>query len=780
MLARSQGVLLALWLHDLPMIVRVLVVVLFFQVLSVSGTANGVVTTATASPTYHSIAEAIQTSKGQGTATLNIGRFNGTQDELRFTIINSKTKEMAFRFDYNYGFIQSGYIEFGQFPIVVVAKQNDLCAAVEVQKVAVKAGNLDEANSKFRVLSNHPDCKFPKSELASGVAALFRLPKGPNKFFQANLFEWQQSPAQAFFNEVTFAPEKNAPGLKIEFAENAPIEFGRGDSLVLGAGGQASFTFVSIVVQTKKVDARLSDLKLPLKDGTITSTGFVIKPASGSDFQAANLNIDSRDGSVTFKDGKISGKAGPGTTITISNGSGTRASKMELEDAELSLIGIDLSVSGDDVKFSARTASFDSALRQADLQLGPGLRLILGAGRFHVEFRCPAGSPTDCRPIVAETGSPILSVGKIHPLTITSKSGSYISDLGEIKLDRGEVQTGELEFDSRKENAPLWGNIVLVDLALSAQVLQLDRGFQLRAVSGSLKGKDLTISSKDGLPEGDLDFNADIAEIVGNGIGQIATIRGSSEMTALLHREVGQSIHILKGNIKAQITAKTDTVSTGASLAIEDLDLYRGNGGARFTLNIPQLNYEKFIPGFEEPKDFPGGDVTVKVHEQTLKAQLTTGISLSKRRVDIKAGKWSIEDTSFPLEAKLSLSDGELVSAPVELAGIKVCTSKVTLPFSNFLARFGATLVVRNGNLGFHTTPFQISPFPKPEIEGKTCKNAVTIICGIAGSLLGPIGSIGGAYLCHEKFDEGQEKLQTNLNNLVRDGIQSIRFDVGA
>ena len=549
--------------------------------------------------------------------------------------------------------------------------------------------------------------------------------------------------------------------------------------MVLGADGQALFNFVFIVVGTKKVDARLGNLKLPLKDGTITADGLVLKPASGSEFQAANLNIDSRDGSVTFKDGTISGRAGPGTIITISNGSGTRASQVVLEDAKLSLIGIDLSFRGDLVKFSARTGSFDSALRQADLQLGPGLRLLLGRGNFHVEFRCPAGSPTDCRPMVAETGTPIVSVGKIEPLTLTSKSGWYISDLGEIKLDRGELQTGELEFDSRKGKARLWGNIVSIELALSAQVLQLDRGFQLRTVSGSLKGKDLTISSKDGLPEGDLDFAADIAEIVGNGIGQIATIRGSSEMTALLHREVGQSIHILKGNLKAQITASTDTGSTRASLVIEDLDLYRGNGGARFSLNIPQLNYSKFLPGTKESNDFPGGSVEIWVHEQTLSAALTTGINLSKRKVDIKAGKWSIEETSFPLEAKLSLSDGELVTAPVDLGGITICTSRVTLPFANYLARFSGALVVRNGNIGFHTTPFQISPFPKPEIDGKTCQRAATIICGMAGSVLGPIGVIGAAYLCHEKFDEGQDMLQTNLNNMVRDGIQSTKFDVG-
>jgi len=153
--------------------------------------------------------ESVAVAKGRKSPSdCNIGRFDGAYEELRFTIINSKTKEMAFKFDYNYGFIQSGYIEFSQVPIVVVAKQNDFCAAVEIQKVAVRKGSLDEVNSKYRVLSNHPDCKYPKNELASTIAALFRLPKGPNRFFQADLFEWQASPARAFLKDITFMPEK--------------------------------------------------------------------------------------------------------------------------------------------------------------------------------------------------------------------------------------------------------------------------------------------------------------------------------------------------------------------------------------------------------------------------------------------------------------------------------------------------------------------------------------------------------------------------------------------
>ena len=93
---------------------------------------------------------------------------------------------------------------------------------------------------------------------------------------------------------------------------------------------------------------------------------------------------------------------------------------------------------------------------------------------------------------------------------------------------------------------------------------------------------------------------------------------------------------------------------------------------------------------------------------------------------------------------------------------------------------FDVMFVIRNGNIGFSNSPFKISPYPQPIIDGKSCKRAATIICGLAGGVLGPVGSIGAAYLCNDKIGEVEEKFQAQLNSMVSDGINSIRFDVGS
>jgi hypothetical protein len=782
---------------------RLVAPIMFVALLTISVGASFPVRAAAASlsDTYLSIALSIETAKGNGIATLNVGRFSGNDGDLQFVVINKNTNEMAFKFDYHSGAIYSGTVDFKGAPLVVVASRNGVCVAVEIQLIIVRPGGfLDEANSKFRVINNHPDCRNPKYELAGAVAGLFKLPLLPSPFFAADWFNWQSSirrcppgqcadapnrSAASLFKVIVFLPDvqsrrlPDAPGLTVDFADHGSIELGHGDSLLLGADSGLVFAVLSIDVEHQAVMARMKNVKLNLVKGVITADGNQFIFGSGTKFEAFNFDIDGKNKTVTFKGTNISGTATSGTKLTISNGTSVPATTVTFASASLTLNGIDLSITNDHVRFSVISGRFESALQDADLRLGQSIRLFLRAATFNVTFGCPLGSPADCRPLVAETGQPLVSIGTIDPLSITTTAGSYEApSLGKIELDRGELTTGTLGFDSRQKGAPIWGDITRIAVDVSSQYLQLNPGLQLRAASGTLRGEDLKISSKDSRPVGDLRFHADVIEIVIEGLGQFAALRGKATMDALLRRNEGQDIHLLDGLIRASIVATTDGGVVTSQLLVSDLDLFAGNGGARFSLDVPSFTYRRTIPGHEESEGSLA-EVIVRSRPEVLEANLDE-VKLDRRKIDIRSGKWTMEKTVFGMRAALSLSDQTIVEGEVKAGGVHVCTSTVKLPFANYVANFTGEIVLVQGRLGFHTTPFVINPFPQPAIDSASCKRAVTFMCGFAGGVFGPIGSVGTAYLCNTEFGKAEQELQDNLNKLVRDGIQSTRFDIGA
>ncbi len=750
---------------------------------------------ASESVTYASLAEGIATAQGRGEAEVNKGRFVGRTSQFQFAIINKRAAHVTYVFDYKDGGVDSASIAFREGPIVVVLRQNDTCVVVEIRKITIRPGGfLDTPASDFKPVS-HPECRNPANRLASSAAELFSLPQEPNNFFRFRWFGWQDSirkcnsdacnqpssPGIAnFFKDVRFFPSEGKPGFSASLVERTSVALGRGDFLIVGTGGKVEFTTVRIVPADKDVTARLKDLSLPLESGQITTPALRLFLDSGSAFRASNMSITGQNDTLTVENGTIEGSASSGSTVTIDNGAGNKPSVITFARASVKLVDINLTVENSKVTFSARTGEFRAGIQSADLQIGPAARVLVGAADVNVRFRCPAGSPADCRPITAGTGQPLVSMGEIEPLNLTTQNGFYdIPNVGTIRLERGELVTGLLTFDSRKPKTPVSGNIQKLDMTLAAQMLRLDTGFQVQAFSGRLAGEDLVLSQRDGLPVGELRVDAQIGEFLSEGLGRIATIKGSSTLSGLLRRVDQGDVHLLDGRIEAQITAATNGGNASANLRLTDLNLVRGNGSALFSLTIPQINYAHFVPGKKETFDPPVVDVDVTINEQTLSASLVQPIVMTDRKVQIRSNRWSVESTTFPVKARLSLSRDELVYAVVkdDVLNGTICTSKVKVPFTNYLASFDGTLRLTDGRLGFTNSPFVIDPYPNPEIDGRACKDAVTIICGMVGAALGPIGAVGAAYLCRNEFEEGEEKLQANINRIVADGIRSIRFD---
>ncbi|MDI1266172.1 MAG: hypothetical protein PS018_23255 [bacterium] len=751
---------------------------------------------AAGSRTYNTIAEGIDSATGQGLSGLNHGTFAGTYQDYAFIIKNSAAKTLQHSFDYRGGAVDSAALYFKEAPVIVTIRKGDFCAVVQVRRVVVGAGGfLDEAGSKFSLISDHDQCPSNRPELASAAAGLFRLPIAANNFFHGDWFKWTgtlkkcgascagapPAPIGSFFKNVVFTPLDGKPGFTATLAENTSVDLGRGDFLRVGPAAKVSFNYVAIDLADKSTTARLRELTLPLNAGRLSNDALTLFMEPGSGFKAANLNIEAASGRVDITDGFVSGSVASESTVTLANGPGVRPSLITLARAEVALNGINLSIAGDKVTFSATNGTFSASIKDADLQLGRAVRLALGAADLKLSFACPTGAPDSCRPIQVSPNNPVITVGVISPLTLVTKGGTYdLGGAGSIKLDRGEVSTGALDLDSRRTKAPVVGNIIRVQLNVSAQTIQLYPGFQLEALSGALSGQDLALSPQDGLPAGDLALAVDIGAFRGEGIGRIATVRGKAAMSAVLRRAPQTDIHVLDGKIQADIVATTDGGGANASVLVTDLDLIHGDGSAIFNLTIPQLNYSRFIPGMKTEEGFPGGHVEVIVHEQTVSAKLTAAVKLEQRRVKIRGGKWSIEATTVPVQALLSISSPELVYAPVKIdfPPSTLCTSKVNLPFSNYAAAFNVTVVLQDNRLGLKSSPFQISPYPRPELDGAACRRAITLVCGIAGAALGPIGAIGGAYLCNQEIGKGEEKLQENMNSIVADGIRSIRFDV--
>jgi hypothetical protein len=282
------------------------------------------------------------------------------------------------------------------------------------------------------------------------------------------------------------------------------------------------------------------------------------------------------------------------------------------------------------------------------------------------------------------------------------------------------------------------------------------------------------------LPAGDLNLTIQIGSFRGEGIGRIATVRGSAAMSAILRHIPRTDIHILNGKIEALAAATTDGGAASASVLVTDLDLIHGNGSAIFNLTIPTLNYSRLIPGNSDSKGFLNGHVDLIVHEQIITAKLVNPLRIENRRVQIRGGKWSLESTTIHVSALLSISSPEVVYAPViiDIPPSTLCTAKVNLPFSNYVADFDITVVILNNRLGLKSSPFTINPYPTPQLDGKGCKRAIDLVYAIGGSVLGPIGAIGAAYLCNDQVEKGEHELQTNMNSIVADGIKSVRFDI--
>ncbi|MGU9982224.1 hypothetical protein ACJ4V0_19495 [Phreatobacter sp. HK31-P] len=749
-----------------------------------------------ASATYNSIARGVDAVTGHGESEINTGRFTGKFQNYDFTLINRRAHHLVYDFDYRGGGVESATAWFREAPVTIVVRQNDLCIVAEVRKIVIRSGGfLDPGASEFKPINNN-ECRTPTPRLLNVAAQLFTLPYQPNDLFAFKIFAWQDSTRRCrtddcaqrssasfanFFKDVRFFPRAGQPGLAASLSERTQIALGAGDYLVAANDAKVVFRNVRYLVAEQRIEARLTTLQLPLVSGLLTTPTARLSMEQGSLFRADGLDIAGATGDISITGGILTGTAASGSNITISNGDGVRPSVITFARATVELGNIDLRFSSAGVDFSAANGKFDAAVSTADLQIGRSTRLFLGAADILVTFRCPQGSPADCRPISAKRGAPLVSMGEINPMNLATQSGSHeIPNAGIIRLDRGELRTGILTFNSRNRSAPIVGNITRIHAAVSAQALRLDEGFVAQALSGDLQGEDLTLSPNDGLPVGELRLRANLSDFTAEGMGRFALVQGSATMTGLLRRADRADVHLVEGRIEARANLTSSGGNAVANLVISDLSLVRGNGTARLTISVPTLNYSRMFPGRRDTEDFVVGKVEAHVKDQNLVVNLTEPMGFENRLVRIRSGRWSLETTTFPIRTAVSISDAELVYAKLEPpVGGPICTAKVHLNSASFQGNLNATVAVREGRFSFATGPLGLSPFPVATPDGKACRQAISVICGlIGGALLGPFGLIGAAYLCHEEVREGEKELEARMNEMIAGGVRSIRFDV--
>ncbi|MBR0958369.1 hypothetical protein [Bradyrhizobium japonicum] len=424
----------------------------------------------------------------------------------------------------------------------------------------------------------------------------------------------------------------------------------------------------------------------------------------------------------------------------------------------------------------------------ADLYLSDDFRLLLGATNLGVVFACKTGET--CRPLSWSSDGSFVAVGRILPVSTTLKGG-YISFPGQnqLQLESGELQTADLQLDSREKVTPIVGNIQKLELKLASQNWQVDQNVRIGAASLRLTSQNMAVVDDDKYPIGKLKVEGNISEVTANGIGRVILAAGQTQFTIEASRKSKDDLKIDSGSIVGKLNVRSDDHLTEAlaTFSMEQLLYYRGVGSAKFSFHIENASSHVITPSDHSEQGFPGGRTVVDVHSRDIALKLSSRFGFADADVKVNNGAWSIsEQKDIPITVAASVDTGEIVYLNVQTGGgdlnvpyKTVCGPHVNINRGDYVFRAKSDLTLSDKSRRFSIRNVTIEPDFDADVDDRNCGLIVEGICGIVGGLItGGVGAIGAAIACGKEVAKKKKEMHEKMRSLASEKVGSLKLDL--
>ena len=757
---------------------------------------------------YDSITQSIQSVEAQAYVYLASGRYAADNGRSRIIWNVPQDTRSTIRFRYALGTIQSGLIDF-QSGTSFVIRSGSLCSKITVRKISVLPGGaIDKSASDYTLDPPSNQCREPRSQLETALEDVVSLQIDPAKTFAGNVFSGSgklhacpneacagsiddMPMAQPVTKFVAFSTDGNkaTSAFAVDLRQGASLQLPKQAGYVkLSSGSGVQILNATYDVKAKSGSGLMQKLRVTAEEGILNFGSAVLNLTSGSELAFENVSIAQQKDVTTVTNGTLTGTLGGNSFLTLIL-QGSHKSSISLAQASATLTGLQMEFRENKASLSGKSGDLKITANSADLYLSENMHLLLGSTSIGLVFGCPAAE-AECLPFAWSNDGSITAVGHILPIA-SSLKGGYITFPGQnqLQVDAGEIQTADLQLDSRNKVTPITGSLQKIDLKFSAQNWQVDQSVRIGTATLHLSSQDFSVVPGDAFPVGKVKFDGQISEITAGGIGRIALANGQTTISIDASRKAKDDLKIDDGSINGKLKFRGEDIGTGgdASFTLHDLLYYRGVGSAKLIFYVEDANAHIPTPSDHSENGFPGGRTVVDVASRDIQLKLNKRVGFSDADVKVNNGVWSIgQQIGLPIDVAASVATGELVNLNVQLGGgdldkgyNTVCSPHVNINRGSYTLNAKADLTLSSTARRFSIRDVGMTPAFDADVDDRGCKYVAVGICGIIGGLAtGGLGAIAAGIACGNEVDKYKGQMNDKIKTTAADKLRDLKLDL--
>lgn len=737
---------------------------------------------------------AIENSNAQAHLYFDKGTYRAIRGDVQMTLEVPANQRALMKFAIVRRNLQRGTLSF-QSPVFLTVRKDGSCVRLEIRRIDYENG-LPASTSQWtmRPISGvAPALSCNDSEGLINLDSVVGANTDPAAFFKGAVFNsssairkcttsacTQTTTGQPISRATFFSDgdqQNTLAAFAVSFADGSVIALPERGYLKLAGGSGAQFDALDYYLPRDEGDALLSKFRVTVQDGAITSGSTVLWLAPSTQVALEQIQMKRQGNQFSIARGSVLGELGRGSTVVLSTNQ-ARSSLINVMGARVQLAGLTyLSADGRNELAFAR-GNFDAQLQSADLWMNELTNIRLGYTNLNLILGCADPAlPPNC-PGARWTNDAVEVRGLIQAFATQIDGGQFpISNVGSTRIARGRIEADALQLDSTNRVSPITGLIKTVELAFEGDDLLLDRSTRVTAARVDLKSTNLTFTPRESLPIGIISLEGSVTRATAEGIGRVDLTDATAKLK--IERRENDEPRISEGELSAKTKMRLEGGSyASGSIDLRDVRYHHGEGNGNLRLSVDEGRYTFTTPGGRKTE---GGDlarVEINVKPIDIEVGLRSPFVLGPTRIEAAYSRWSIARvTNSPLRLYLKIPAGELVYAPVRGPVGTICAPKVNLlgQRSSLNAQVDAFASNQGGGVKVHDA--EVSEPVQADVDDRGCSEAAGLICGVIGSVAGPIGAAALAMICASRVEEGEAQLEEQIRTRSLELVEDFHYD---
>lgn len=682
-------------------------------------------------------------------------------------------------------------------PVLVTIRRAGYCVRLEVRRFDYENGGVlkaDGSDTTMKPLPGPAPQSCNDSEAMLNADDVLSLDLDPANLLRGHILG-SMAMMKACANAACTSTTNDAPITRARFFGDGPqgdlspfaVSFREGATVILpekgylklGPGGKAQFDALDYNVKLGSGVADLGQFVVTAEDGVINSGTTILKLAASTSLKIEDLAVN-RDtaGTFTISKGSVTGELGKGSNIVLASQQ-MRNSNLSLLGAKVSLLGLEYrSVVGKTVMSFLR-GSFDAQLQSADLWLTDATNIRLGYTNLNFVLGCADATSPTCKP--AEwSGDKIVVKGQISAFATQITGGQFpISNAGSTRIEGGSIEADAMQLDSTQAISPVTGLVKVLQITFAGDDLLLDKATKIRAAKLDLRSDNLTFKPGQALPVGTLRIDGSVSRVEGGALGVVGVTDAKAML--VIERLDNDEPSVTDGELHADMKMHLD----GGAYAKGRLDLttlkyYRGHGSAKLKMAVNDAAYVWTTPAYHKSEGNSAFEADINVRPVDVNLSLRNPFMVGPVDMYADHGQWKIDPSrNLALDIRVGIPAAELVYAPIKdkLIHSTLCAPKVNLDgqASRIEAKVDLFASSQGGKISVHDAAIDQGVLAHADDRG--CSEVAALICGVGGSIGGPLGSAVLAYLCRQKVDEAAEELGGKIRDQSIEEVKRFHYD---